>query len=72
MAFTVVRYDGKYGQRDGVATTWLQRLVEPITSGSRAASKASTWVPIYLRRCVCHRGEIEQLGLWARGAVTRG
>jgi sulfite reductase alpha subunit-like flavoprotein len=58
VAFTVVRYEGKYGPRDGVATTWLERLCEPVTAGKRAAAKAGIRVPIFLRRCVGQPGRL--------------
>lgn len=50
VAFTVVHFDTKYGARDGVATNWLERLLEPVTSDKRTAAKAGIRVPIFLRR----------------------
>ena len=51
MAFTVVHYETKYGAKDGVATSWLEKLVQPITSGEESAGFAGLRVPVFLRRC---------------------
>ena len=57
MAFTVVRYSTEqYGEHAGVATTWLQRLAQPLLAA--AADNGATAappqrlprVPIFLRR----------------------
>lgn len=51
MAFSVVRYESQFGPKDGVATTWLERVLEPVTSGRRAAARSGVRLPIFLRRC---------------------
>ncbi|KAK9818129.1 hypothetical protein WJX72_007597 [[Myrmecia] bisecta] len=49
VAFSVVRFLTANGQRQGVATTWLAKLVEPITSGRLKASELTLRLPLYLR-----------------------
>lgn len=51
MAFTVVRYTSEhYGERRGVATTWLHALCNPLVAGRSAPGAAPPRLPIFLRR----------------------
>lgn len=40
----------RYGELQGVATTWLHRLCDPIARGGTAAADAGVRLPVFLRR----------------------
>jgi hypothetical protein len=48
VAFTVVRYETAFGSREGVATSWLRRLAEPLLRGEAAGP--GPLVPVFMRR----------------------
>lgn len=56
VAFTVVRYQSEaHGERQGVATSWLHRLCDPVARGAAPAGAAGAAggplrLPIFLRR----------------------
>jgi NADPH-ferrihemoprotein reductase len=54
VALTVVRYSTQqYGEHEGVATTWLHRLADPLAAAAdpgAAAAAAGLRLPIFLRR----------------------
>lgn len=63
VAFTVVHYESKFGRRQGVATTWLERVCTPVLSGRRTPDRAGIRVPVFLRRFVpgvCYPHQIPQ------------
>jgi hypothetical protein len=47
--FSVVSATTPYGTKRGVATTWLDRLLEPLVAGVATAAEACLRVPVYLR-----------------------
>ncbi|KAL4447522.1 hypothetical protein ABPG75_004741 [Micractinium tetrahymenae] len=50
-AFTVVRYrTEQHGEQQGVATSWLHRLCDPIARGATSAAAAGVRLPVFLRR----------------------
>jgi len=51
VALSVVRFRTRYGSRLGVASTWLDRLAQPLSGGDSAPPQGtSIKLPIYLRR----------------------
>ena len=50
VAFSVVRYETPAGVRQGVATTWLEKLCQPMLEGRGVTSEARVRLPVYLRR----------------------
>lgn len=50
-AFTVVRHRSEqHGEQQGVATSWLHRLCDPIARGAASAQAAGVCLPVFLRR----------------------
>ncbi|KAL3148407.1 hypothetical protein ABBQ38_013862 [Trebouxia sp. C0009 RCD-2024] len=50
VAFSVVRYETPAGVRQGVATTWLEKLCQPMLEGRGVTNEDRVRLPVYLRR----------------------
>ena len=50
VAFTVVKYNTKFGERQGVATGWLHRLLFDGTGSSSSENAKNQKIPLFVRR----------------------
>lgn len=47
VAFSVVKYETPSGTRVGVATTWLDKILQPLLA--KTTAQLPQWLPVYLR-----------------------
>ena len=50
VAFSIVKHDTPAGVRHGVATTWMQKICQPILEKGVQAAEANVRLPVYLRK----------------------